>query len=184
MNPFQNRIISPTLRFVHHALRIIFLFQQSVFIRVHPWFKLFLLMFFPGSFCISVMAAPITFQSSETQTSLLELYTSEGCSSCPPAESWLSRLKESPGLWKDFVPVAFHVDYWNYLGWRDPWSTKAFTDRQHAYARTWRSDSVYTLASCSTAKNGAPGLAPNQSPCPPLSPASSKSLQLISRTGT
>jgi hypothetical protein len=144
MNPFQNRIISPTLRFVHHALRIIFLFQQSVFIRVHPWFKLFLLMFFPGSFCMSVMAAPITFQSSETQTSLLELYTSEGCSSCPPAESWLSRLKESPGLWKDFVPVAFHVDYWNYLGWRDPWSTKAFTDRQHAYARTWRNDSVYT----------------------------------------
>jgi hypothetical protein len=90
------------------------------------------------------MAAPITFQSSETQTSLLELYTSEGCSSCPPAESWLSRLKESPGLWKEFVPVAFHVDYWDYLGWRDPWSSKTFTDRQHAYAHAWRSDSVYT----------------------------------------
>ncbi len=144
MNSFQNRIISATLRFTHHALRIIFLFQQSVFIRGHPWFKLFLLMFLPGSFCLSAMAAPITFQSSETQTSLLELYTSEGCSSCPPAETWLSRLKESPGLWKDFVPVAFHVDYWDYLGWRDPWSSKTFTDRQHAYAREWRSDSVYT----------------------------------------
>ncbi len=126
MNSFQNRIISATLRFTHHALRIIFLFQQSVFIRGHPWFKLFLLMFLPGSFCLSAMAAPITFQSSETQTSLLELYTSEGCSSCPPAETWLSRLKESPGLWKDFVPVAFHVDYWDYLGWRDPWSSKTF----------------------------------------------------------
>jgi hypothetical protein len=86
----------------------------------------------------------MTFQSSETQTSLLELFTSEGCSSCPPAEAWLSRLKESPGLWKDFIPIAFHVDYWDYLGWRDPWSSKAFTDRQYAYARDWRSDSVYT----------------------------------------
>jgi len=102
-------------------------------------------------FCLIVLcssprlkAAPVVFQSSENQTSLLELYTSEGCSSCPPAEAWLSRLKESPGLWKDFVPVAFHVDYWDYLGWRDPWSSKTFTARQHAYAGAWQSDSVYT----------------------------------------
>ena len=94
--------------------------------------------------CFCVDAAPVVFQSSENQTSLIELYTSEGCSSCPPAETWLSRLKESPGLWRDFVPVAFHVDYWDYLGWRDPWSSKTFTDRQHAYAGAWRSDSVYT----------------------------------------
>ncbi len=94
--------------------------------------------------CFCVNAASVTFQSTETQTPLLELYTSEGCSSCPPAEKWLSSLKASPGLWKDFVPIAFHVDYWDYLGWRDPWSSKAFTDRQHAYARAWRSDSVYT----------------------------------------
>ncbi len=59
-------------------------------------------------------ADPVQFQSGATQTSLLELYTSEGCSSCPPAEAWLSRLKDSPKLWKDFVPVAFHVDYWDY----------------------------------------------------------------------
>jgi hypothetical protein len=104
----------------------------------------FCLILLPGSFCLSAMAAPIIFQSSENQTSLLELYTSEGCSSCPPAEAWLTRLKESPGLWKEFVPVAFHVDYWDYLGWRDPWSSKTFTDRQHAYAQSWRSDSVYT----------------------------------------
>lgn len=93
---------------------------------------------------MSVNASPVEFQSSETQTSLVELYTSEGCSSCPPAEKWFSSLKASPGLWKDFVPIAFHVDYWDYLGWRDPWSSKVFTDRQHAYARDWRSDSVYT----------------------------------------
>jgi hypothetical protein len=87
---------------------------------------------------------PLTFQSSESQTSLLELYTSEGCSSCPPAEKWLSALKAAPGLWKEFVPVSFHVDYWDHLGWRDPWASKSFSDRQRAYAQLWRNDSVYT----------------------------------------
>ena len=89
-------------------------------------------------------AAQIQFQSGTTQTTLLELYTSEGCSSCPPAETWLSRQKEAPGLWKDFVPVAFHVDYWNDLGWRDPWSNSQFSDRQRNYAQAWSSDSIYT----------------------------------------
>jgi hypothetical protein len=89
-------------------------------------------------------AAPVSFQSSERKTSLLELYTSEGCSSCPPAEAWLSRLKDSPGLWTNFVPVAFHVDYWNYLGWRDRWSKEDFTDRQRAYAKVWGSENIYT----------------------------------------
>ena len=109
------------------------------------------LIFLPASFClilvlfcISVNASSVEFKSSETQTSLLELYTSEGCSSCPPAEKWFSSLKTSSALWKNFVPVAFHVDYWDYLGWRDPWASKDFTDRQYAYARAWRSDSVYT----------------------------------------
>ena len=89
-------------------------------------------------------AAPFQFQSGATQTSLLELYTSEGCSSCPPAEVWLSRLKESPRLWKDFVPVAFHVDYWDYLGWKDPFAAKGHTQRQRDYAQEWRNRSVYT----------------------------------------
>ncbi|HWY75609.1 MAG TPA: DUF1223 domain-containing protein [Verrucomicrobiae bacterium] len=86
----------------------------------------------------------LTVQSGEKQTALLELYSSEGCSSCPPAEEWLSKLKESPGLWREFVPVAFHVDYWDYLGWRDRWGTKYFSNRQRDYAAHWRSDSVYT----------------------------------------
>src|SRR6266513_5976808 len=84
------------------------------------------------------------FQSDATQTSLLELYTSEGCSSCPPAEAWLSRLKESPKIWKNFVPVAFHVDYWDRLGWKDSFATRAYSERQRDYAGQWRSDSVYT----------------------------------------
>jgi hypothetical protein len=89
-------------------------------------------------------AESLTFKSSETQTSLLELFSSEGCSSCPPAENWLTGLKASPKLWQDFVPVAFHVDYWDYLGWRDRWASKAFSDRQRAYAQFWGSASIYT----------------------------------------
>lgn len=89
-------------------------------------------------------ADPIQFQSGATQTSLLELFTSEGCSSCPPAEAWLSRLKASPKLWKDFVPIAFHVDYWDYLGWKDPFAAQAYSERQRSYAEHWRNRSVYT----------------------------------------
>src|SRR5208282_1119235 len=72
------------------------------------------------------------------------LYTSEGCSSCPPAEAWLSGLQDSPRLWKDFAPVAFHVDYWNYLGWKDAWSDAAFSERQWTFAQRWQSKSIYT----------------------------------------
>src|SRR6059036_4275966 len=93
---------------------------------------------------VNAQNAPLTFQSSGKQPALIELYTSEGCSSCPPAETWLSRLKESPGLWRDFVPMAFHVDYWDYLGWRDPWAAQEFSDRQRAYAQSWRSRRIYT----------------------------------------
>jgi hypothetical protein len=89
-------------------------------------------------------AEPVVFQTTETRVGLLELFTSEGCSSCPPAEKWLSALKDSPSLWNGFVPVAFHVDYWDYLGWRDPWASSQFTARQHAYVSSWRADSVYT----------------------------------------
>jgi hypothetical protein len=94
--------------------------------------------------CVTANAAPVVFQSSERQTALVELYTSEGCSSCPPAESWLSGLKNAPGLWTDFVPVAFHVEYWDNLGWRDKWSSKQFSDRQRSYAGMWGGDTVYT----------------------------------------
>jgi len=93
---------------------------------------------------VNAQNTSLTFQSSGKQTALIELYTSEGCSSCPPAETWLSRLKESSGMWKDFVPLAFHVDYWDYLGWRDPWANKLFSDRQRNYANQWRSESIYT----------------------------------------
>jgi hypothetical protein len=87
----------------------------------------------------------LTFQSTPGRhNGLLELYTSEGCSSCPPAEAWLSRLTSSPQLWTSVVPIAFHVDYWDNLGWRDRFASPAATQRQRAYAAAWGSDSVYT----------------------------------------
>ena len=82
--------------------------------------------------------------SGATQTSLIELYTSEGCSSCPPAERWLTQLTNNPQLWHDFVPVSFHVDYWDGLGWPDRFARKEFTQRQYAYSAVWKASSVYT----------------------------------------
>src|ERR1700756_5656843 len=90
------------------------------------------------------VVAQVQFQSGPKQVGLLELYTSEGCSSCPAAEDWLTRLRRSASLWKEFAPVAFHVDYWDSLGWKDKWSNAAFTKRQRAYAEAWRSDNIYT----------------------------------------
>jgi hypothetical protein len=71
---------------------------------------------------------------------LVELYTSQGCSSCPPADKLLSRLGREPGV----VALAFHVDYWDHIGWADPFSKATWTERQHGYARALRSRSVYT----------------------------------------
>ena len=89
-------------------------------------------------------AEPLKLQSGRMQTALLELFTSEGCSSCPPAEVWFSKLKDSPKLWKEFIPVAFHVDYWDHLGWKDPFSSKTFSERQGKYAAAWQNESIYT----------------------------------------
>jgi hypothetical protein len=89
-------------------------------------------------------AAELKFTSNPERVALIELFSSEGCSSCPPAEHWLGELRTAPGLWRDFVPVAFHVDYWNRLGWTDRFSTREFTQRQYAIAQHWGSGSVYT----------------------------------------
>jgi hypothetical protein len=90
------------------------------------------------------LAAPARFVSGNGRTHLLELYSSEGCSSCPPAEHWLGGLEAAPGLWRDFVPVAFHVSYWDRLGWRDRFARNSYTQREYRYAETWGSGSVYT----------------------------------------
>lgn len=91
-----------------------------------------------------VGAAPQEFASGPTHARLLELFTSEGCSSCPPAEAWLARLRDDPGLWRELVPVAWHFDYWDKLGWKDRFASREATQRQSAYASLWKSGSVYT----------------------------------------
>jgi len=89
-------------------------------------------------------AEEINFESGPQKTHLIELYTSQGCSSCPPTEAWLSDLKTKPELWRNFVPLAFHVDYWDHLGWHDPFASKEWTARQKQYFSHWGNDSVYT----------------------------------------
>lgn len=91
------------------------------------------------------LAAEIqTIESPAHRVVLVELFTSEGCSSCPPAERWMSELKDDPGVWTRFVPVAFHVDYWDYIGWKDTFASPITTARQRAYAQALRSRYVYT----------------------------------------
>jgi hypothetical protein len=93
----------------------------------------------------TVGAVSVTrFYSGPGRVALIELFTSEGCSSCPPAEQWLSGLRSQAGLWRDFVPISYHVDYWDRLGWRDRFATRAFTERQYEMARAWGGGSVYT----------------------------------------
>lgn len=76
---------------------------------------------------------------------VIELFTSQGCSSCPPADRLLSRLATAGALGdRALAPLSFHVDYWNELGWADPYSSPAWTERQHQYARAIGDDRVYT----------------------------------------
>ncbi len=72
---------------------------------------------------------------------VLELFTSQGCSSCPPADAFLGELSRQPGV----IGLAWHVDYWNSLGWRDPYARREATDRQKTYAKYLKND-VYTPA--------------------------------------
>lgn len=85
-----------------------------------------------------------TFESGNKKVSLIELYTSEGCSSCPPADRWLSSLRDDENLWSGFVPMAFHVDYWDYIGWKDPYASKEYSQRQRRYANEYGESTVYT----------------------------------------
>ncbi|HIF50360.1 MAG TPA: DUF1223 domain-containing protein [Thiotrichaceae bacterium] len=90
------------------------------------------------------LQAELLIASPNTRVSLLELYTSEGCSSCPPADRWFSELKSHPGLWNSIIPVGFHVDYWNYIGWEDRFSSPEYASRQRRYARSKNLKTVYT----------------------------------------
>jgi len=99
-----------------------------------------------GLVSVSGNALAETFKatSSKHPVALIELYTSQGCSSCPPSEKWLGEL-DKRGITNDkAVPLALHVDYWDYIGWEDQFSHKYFTQRQYQYRRLNHSSSVYT----------------------------------------
>lgn len=71
---------------------------------------------------------------------VLELFTSQGCSSCPPADAMLEQMSKNP----DYIALAYHVDYWDYIGWPDTYGTKANSDRQRDYAASWGSSRIFT----------------------------------------
>jgi len=90
-------------------------------------------------------ASPTCHASSpDFRAAVIELYTSEGCSSCPPADDWLRRLPRKDLASGRVVPLAFHVDYWNYLGWADPFSQPRFASRQRSLAAHNRTLTIYT----------------------------------------
>jgi len=93
---------------------------------------------------VTLVVQAETFTSGDRQNTLVELYTSEGCSSCPPAEKYLNSLKDSADLWKTYIPIALHVDYWDYLGWKDRFASPVHTQRQRQYARVNLQNTIYT----------------------------------------
>jgi hypothetical protein len=97
------------------------------------------------AFPILAQAATCIRQSPAHTVALIELYTSEGCSSCPPADRWLGELPRRFAA-DQVVPLALHVDYWDYLGWRDPFAAPQFTQRQRALSRSGGRSFVYTPA--------------------------------------
>lgn len=89
------------------------------------------------------LAAECSVTSGPQTTALVELYTSEGCSSCPPADRWLSTFVNAPGA-RRVVPIAFHVSYWDYIGWKDVYADPRYTDRQRELAKASGARMVYT----------------------------------------
>ena len=83
-------------------------------------------------------------QGPVSRVTLVELFTSEGCSSCPPAEKWLNRTEARSDLWSRVVPVAFHVDYWDYIGWPDRFAAREHSSRQRTYRKIGHTSGVYT----------------------------------------
>jgi hypothetical protein len=75
---------------------------------------------------------------------LVELFTSQGCSSCPPADRLLTQLGQDKELAGRVIPLSFHVDYWNYIGWRDPFSSADWSGRQNRYSEAFRLGRIYT----------------------------------------
>ncbi len=105
----------------------------------------------PVLICLTVSTAvlakdtsSVNQKSGASTVAVLELYTSEGCSSCPPAERYLKQMTTEYADKRQFIPLAFHVDYWDYIGWEDPYSDPAYGDRQRETALRNNLKSLYT----------------------------------------
>ena len=86
----------------------------------------------------------ITVESNGQKTAVVELYTSEGCSSCPPADQWLEALVETESDDIDVLALAFHVDYWDYIGWKDRFASPKYTSRQRQLGANNKQRTIYT----------------------------------------
>ena len=106
--------------------------------------KSYLITLFVLAHSSQLLAGECTAKSDQFTTPLLELYTSEGCSSCPPADRWLSGIQMAGYTTDKVVPLAFHVDYWDYIGWKDRYAKPQFTARQREQARLGYASFVYT----------------------------------------
>ncbi len=89
---------------------------------------------------VALVAAP-ALRAAPARLVVAELFTSQGCSSCPPADALLTELADGA---PEVLPLAFHVTYWDRLGWRDPFSLQAATERQRQYSALWHADEIYT----------------------------------------
>lgn len=103
---------------------------------IRPALGALLVCLFFVSACASVQAE----ERREQPRAVLELFTSQGCSSCPPADALMAEL----ALREDIIALAYHVDYWDYIGWSDTFATPAYSAHQRAYAESWGGTPIFT----------------------------------------